>query len=173
METNLSRIFVSHASLDNRQAVALRTWLVAQDPPLANEVFLDTDPDTGLRPGERWKNQLISATSRCEAVICLLSASWESSPECIGEYRTAENLGKQIMCARLEDGTGQRTGEWQHCDLFTDGLPGTDAEKIPLRGGPPVAFAKMGLHQLREAIAERGSARKIWSGPRLARRARA
>jgi TIR domain/AAA ATPase domain len=167
LETNLSRIFVSHASLDNRQAVALRTWLVAQDPPLANEVFLDTDPDTGLRPGERWKNQLISATSRCEAVICLLSASWESSPECIGEYRTAENLGKQIMCARLEDGTGQRTGEWQHCDLFTDGLPGSDVEKIPLRGGPPVVFAKMGLHQLREAIrgAGIGAENFVWPPP--------
>jgi TIR domain/AAA ATPase domain len=167
LESDLSRIFVSHSSLDNRQAVALRTWLIAQDPPLANEVFLDTDPDTGMRPGERWKNQLVSATSRCEAVICLLSASWESSPECIGEYRTAENLGKQIMCARLEDGTGQRTGEWQHCDLFIDGLPDSDVEKVPLRGGPAVMFAKKGLHHLREAIrgAGIGAENFVWPPP--------
>lgn len=62
---------VSHSSKDNRQAHALRGWLVAQDPPLANEIFLDTDSDTGLKPGAKWKSQLVSANSRCEAVICL------------------------------------------------------------------------------------------------------
>jgi hypothetical protein len=46
----VSRIFVSHSSTDNRQAQALRAWLVAQNPPLANEIFLDTDSDTGPKP---------------------------------------------------------------------------------------------------------------------------
>jgi hypothetical protein len=61
-------------------------------------------------------------------------------------------MGKQILCARLEDGTGQRTTEWQHCDLFADGLPDRDVETIPVRRGAPVVFVKAGLHQLREAI---------------------
>ena len=107
----MSRIFVSHCSKDNRQAQALRAWLVGQDPPLANEIFLDTDTDTGLKPGVKWKNELVSANSRCEVVICLLSTDWESSPECLAEYRTAENLGKQILCARLQDGTGRYTSD--------------------------------------------------------------
>ena len=136
----MSRIFVSHSSKDNRQAQALRVWLVAQDPPLANEIFLDTDPDTGLKPGVKWKNELVSANSRCEAVICLLSTNWESSPECLAEYRTAENLGKQILCARLQDGTGRYTSEWQHTDLFADGLPDEDVETIAVRGGAPVVI---------------------------------
>ncbi|HUO37031.1 MAG TPA: AAA family ATPase, partial [Mycobacterium sp.] len=152
----MSRIFVSHSGLDNRPAVAVRTWLVAQDPPLANEIFLDTDPVTGLKPGVRWKTELISANSRCEVVVCLLSKSWESSPECVTEYRTAENMGKQILSARLEQGTGTRTAEWQHCDLFVDGLPEEATEKIAVPGGPPVIFAKAGLHQLREAIRRAG-----------------
>ena len=126
----MSRIFISHSGRDNRQATALRAWLVTQDPPLANEIFLDNDPDMGMMPGERWKNQLISANSRCEAVICLLSKNWESAPECRTEYRTAENMGKQILCARLEHDTGAYTGEWQHCDLFADGLPHKDVEKV-------------------------------------------
>jgi hypothetical protein len=107
----VSRIFVSHSSKDNRQAQALRGWLVAQDPPLANEILLDTDTDTGLKLGAKWKNQLVSANSRCEAVICLLSNNWESSPEYLTEYQTAENLGKQIVCARMQDGTGRHTSE--------------------------------------------------------------
>jgi hypothetical protein len=40
---------VSHPSKDNRQAEAcLRAWLVAEDPPVANEIILDTDTDFGL-----------------------------------------------------------------------------------------------------------------------------
>ena len=158
---------MSHSSKDNRQAEALRAWLVAQDPPLANEIFLDTDTDTGLKPGVKWKNQLVSANSRCEAVICLLSTNWESSPECLAEYRTAENLGKQILCARLQDGTGRYTGEWQYTNLFADGLSGEDVETTPVRGGPPVVFAKVGLHQLRDAIRGAGIAAEnfVWPSP--------
>ena len=43
----VSRIFLSHSSRANRAAVALKQWLAEQDPPLANEIFLDTDPDNG------------------------------------------------------------------------------------------------------------------------------
>ena len=154
----MSRIFVSHSSKDNRQAQALRAWLVGQDPPLANEIFLDIDAGTGLKPGVKWKNQLVSANSRCEAVICLLSTSWESSAECLAEYRMAENLGKQILCARLQDGTGRYTSDWQHTDLFVDGLPAKDVETIAVRGGAPVVFAKAGLDQLRAAIRGAGIA---------------
>ena len=163
----MSRIFVSHSSKDNRQAEALRGWLVAQDPPLASEIFLDTDIGTGLKLGVKWKNELIRANSRCEAVICLLSHNWESSPECLAEYRTAENLGKQILCARLQDRTGRHTSEWQHTDLFPDGLPDEDVETIPVRGGPPVLFAKAGLHQLRDAIRGAGIAAEnfVWPPP--------
>ena len=163
----MSRIFVSHSSKDNRQAEALRAWLVGQDPPLANEIFLDTDIGSGLKPGVKWKNELVSANSRCEVVICLLSNSWESSPECLAEYRTAENLGKQILCARLQDGTGRHTSEWQHTDLFADGLPGQNVETIAVRGGPPVVFAKVGLNQLRDAVRGAGIAAEnfVWPPP--------
>ncbi|WP_373877549.1 hypothetical protein [Mycobacterium kiyosense] len=53
-----------------------------QDPSLANEIFLDTDPTTGIRSGARWKEELRRANARCEAVICLLSRHWESQCCC-------------------------------------------------------------------------------------------
>lgn len=136
----MSRIFLSHSSLDMRQAIALKRWLAGQDPPLANEIFLDVDVDVdaGLRTGTRWKQALSRANARPEAVVCLLSANWEASHECKGEYRTAENLNKQIFCARLEPSTGDDlTSEWQRCDLFGDG-PKT---QIDIGSGPPVDFA--------------------------------
>ena len=133
----MSRIFLSHSSPDNREAVALKQWLAEQRPELANEIFLDIDPESGLQPGARWKGQLFKSNSRCEAVICLLSTCWEASAECKTEYRTAEGLGKQILCARLEDlGDTDITAEWQRCDLFAEGAQ----TEIEIAGGPPVRF---------------------------------
>jgi hypothetical protein len=118
----MARIFLSHSSRDAREAIALKRWLVGQDPDLAEEIFLDLDPVTGIQPGERWKEALRRSNARCEAVICLLSEHWEASAECRTEFRTAETLGKLILCARLEPLVeGGTTGEWQRCDLFGEG----------------------------------------------------
>ena len=138
----MSRIFLSHSSLDSREALALKRWLVDQEPPLATDIFLDIDPEVGLRPGERWKDRLQQASAKCEAVVCLLSSNWEASHECKTEYRVAENLNKQILCARLEPSAGDDlTSEWQRCDLFGE----SDMTSIDVGGGPPVMFATGGL----------------------------
>jgi TIR domain len=149
VERAVSRIFVSHSSADNRQAVALMAWMSGVRPELANEIFVDVSAETGLRPGQRWKDALRQANDRCEVVICLLSLSWENSPNCKTEYLTAENLGKQILVARLEDlGDTDITSEWQRCDLFADG-PQTE---IAVSGGEPVRFNTAALDQLKKAI---------------------
>jgi WD40 repeat protein len=146
---NVSRIFLSHSSRDNRQAIALVQWLSDVRPELATEIFLDVSAETGLRPGQRWKEALRQANDRCEAVICLLSHNWERSPNCKTEYLTAENLGKQILVARLEDvGDTDITSEWQRCDLFADGAQ----SQIAVSGGPPVRFNTGALDRLKKAI---------------------
>lgn len=160
----MSRIFLSHSSLDTREALALKQWLAEQDPPLANEIFLDVDPSSGLQTGTRWKDALRRANARCEAVICLLSPNWEDSQECRVEYRTAENLNKQIFMARLAPSTGDDlTSEWQRCDLFGAG-PRTP---IDIGGGPPVEFATAGLYRLRDGIrgAGIGAESFVWPPP--------
>ena len=160
----MSRIFLSHSSLDAREALALKRWLVGQEPPLATDIFLDIDPEVGLRPGERWKDRLQQASAKCEAVVCLLSSNWEASHECKTEYRVAENLNKQILCARLEPSAGDDlTSEWQRCDLFGE----SDMTSIDVGGGPPVMFATGGLYRLRDAIRGTGvSAHSfVWPPP--------
>ena len=47
----------------------MKAWLIEHEPGLAEEIFLDLDPHTGIRPGERWKEALNQANTRCEAVI--------------------------------------------------------------------------------------------------------
>jgi WD40 repeat protein len=160
----VSRIFLSHSSRDMRDAVALKRWLAEQDPPLANEIFLDVDRESGLQAGTRWKDALRRANARCEAVICLLSANWEASHECKTEYRTAENLNKQIFVARIEASTGDDlTAEWQRCDLFGDGAK----TQVDADGGPPVEFSTEGLYRLRDGIrcAGIGADSFVWPPP--------
>ncbi|WP_242702223.1 toll/interleukin-1 receptor domain-containing protein, partial [Arthrobacter cavernae] len=163
----MPRIFLSHSSKDNRQAMALKRWLVEQDPGLADEIFLDLDPATGIAAGERWKEALRRANERCEAVICLLSANWEASRECLAEYRTAENLGKLILCARLEpDADGGITGEWQRCDLFGNG-PATEIE-VALNGeSRTIEFLTEGLQRLHRGLRKAGIGAEhfVWPQP--------
>jgi hypothetical protein len=131
--------------------MAVKAWLVEQEPGLAEEIFLDLDPRTGIRPGERWRQALQQANTRCEAVICLLSKNWEASRECQTEFRYAENLGKTILCARLEALADTNiTSEWQRCDLFPDHGPTTAVDIAD--GGMPVVLDTMALQRLRGAL---------------------
>ena len=148
---SVSRVFLSHSSRDSRQAVAVRQWLIEQEWGLVDEIYLDLDPHTGIRPGERWKEALNRASARCEAVICLLSKHWLKSVECQVEFRHAENLGKTILCARLEPLPDTNiTSEWQRCDLFPDHGPTTDVDVGD--GGKPVVLATEGLQRLLDGL---------------------
>ena len=145
----MSRVFLSHSSRDNREALALKMWLSEQRPELANEIFLDIDADTGLRLGAQWGHQLMTSNSRCENVVCLLSKSWLESRECTVEFRTAEGFGKRILIARLENtADSDITSHWQRCDLFTEGTQ--TAIEVP--AGPPVRFNTGALDQLKKAL---------------------
>jgi hypothetical protein len=75
----VSRIFLSHSSLNNAEAVGLRDWLAEQG---WDDVFLDLDPERGIVAGERWERALHEAASRCEAVLFLVSRAWLDSRWC-------------------------------------------------------------------------------------------
>jgi WD40 repeat protein len=166
----VSRIFLSHSGADARQALALKKWLVEQDPPLANEIFLAIDPSGGLLPGDRWKVELKRAAGRCEAVVCLLSQSWANSHECKVEFRLAEQLNKQVLCARLEPSPADElSSEYQRCDLFREGR----TTAIDLDDGTSVEFATEGLFRLRDAVRGTGIGARsfVWPPPNEPERA--
>jgi len=102
----MPRIFLSHSSIDGRQATALKRWLVQHDPSLERQIFLDTDIKTGMRGGEQWTVTLHRNLASCQALLCLISKNWETSKECHHEYRGAEDRGRTIFCARLEPDAG-------------------------------------------------------------------
>ena len=96
----MSRIFLSHSSANNAEAVALRDWLNREG---WDDVFLDVDPDRGIAAGERWERALNEAANRCEAVLFVVSRAWLASDWCIKEFNLAHRLNKRLFGLLVED----------------------------------------------------------------------
>jgi hypothetical protein len=95
--TIVPRIFVSHSSHDNFEALAFKAWLVDEGWH-PDDIFLDLH---GIGAGERWKEALAKANERCEAVVLLASPESLKSTECRIEIHMAEDYGKEIIVAIL------------------------------------------------------------------------
>ena len=113
----MSRVFLSHSSRDNRQAIALKRWLEQAEPGLVGEIYLDMDPETGIQTGMRWTEALWQVNARCEAVICLLSGSWAPLKSAM------PSTGRPRACTNRSSARGSKTfteedmtRAWQSCD---------------------------------------------------------
>jgi hypothetical protein len=72
----VARLFISHWSRNNDKAIEVRDWRAANG---WEDVFLDLDPERGIVAGQRWKEALHQAASRCEVVLALVSPEWLAS----------------------------------------------------------------------------------------------
>ena len=86
----MSRIFISHSSRNNAEALALRDWLVAQG---YDDIFLDLD---NIVSGAKWRRALAASMQRCKAVIYLISEHWVNSEECKLEYAAARDANETL-----------------------------------------------------------------------------
>ncbi|WP_447802807.1 TIR domain-containing protein [Pseudomonas serbica] len=119
----MARIFLSHSTTDERQAVALKHWLGQNG---SDDVFLDVDPQRGLIAGERWQEALKRAADRCEAVLFVISPAWAKSKWCLAEFLLTKSLNKRIFGLVLKDEAigelpSEMTSEWQLCHLVGPG----------------------------------------------------
>jgi tetratricopeptide (TPR) repeat protein len=156
----MSRIFLSHSSKDNFEALALRNWLAIEG---WDDVFLDLDPNRGIAAGERWERSLHAAANRCEAVIFLVSGNWLASGWCLKEYWLARQLNKKLFAVIIDPTTGmtdlppELSGTWQAVNLSAgqDGrmLPATLPDAHEERH---VVYSVDGLRRLRNGLAKAG-----------------
>src|SRR5678815_2355138 len=120
----MARIFLSHSSVDEREAVALNKWLKDNG---WDDVFLDIDPQRGLVAGERWQEALRQAVDRCEAVVFIVSPAWAKSKWCLAEFLLAksqqkQNFGVVLKHVPIRELPREMTSEWQLSDrhVFED-----------------------------------------------------
>jgi TIR domain len=112
----MSRIFLSHSSKDDFEAIAIRDWLASQG---WDDVFLDLDPERGIAAAERWERALHEAAQRCQAVVFLVSGNWLASGWCVREYSLARSLNKTLFAVLIDpekmiaDLPEELKGTWQ------------------------------------------------------------
>lgn len=164
----MSRIFLSHSSGNNAEAIALQDWLISHG---WDDLFLDLDPERGLKAGERWQAALKQAAERCELVIFLVSPEWAVSKWCLAEFLLARNLNKRIFGVIVEptplaDLPTEMTAEWQLVDL-TAGTRDHQAIVTPPPGDKTatVAFAENGLERLRIGLMQAGLDARYFAWP--------
>ncbi|MFD1691460.1 toll/interleukin-1 receptor domain-containing protein [Azotobacter chroococcum] len=153
----MSRIFLSHSSVDEREAVALKQWLADNG---WDDVFLDVDAERGLIAGERWQEALKRAADRCEAVVFVVSPAWAKSKWCLAEFLLAKSLNKRIFGVVIKSVAfgelpTEMTAEWQLCHLV--GLGATETIACLHREQPvEVAFLAEGLGRLKAGLQNAG-----------------
>lgn len=163
----MARIFISHSSADNAEAIALRDWLVAEG---WDDLFLDLDPERGIVAGERWERRLNEAANRCEAVVFLVSRDWLASRWCLREFNLASRLNKRMFGILvedipMEDLPSDLTASWQIVRLAA----GTDhvmmRARMPDGDERSVTFSKAGLRSLKTGLSRAGLDARFFAWP--------
>jgi formylglycine-generating enzyme required for sulfatase activity len=164
----VSRIFLSHASNDSAQAVALRDWLEREG---WDDIFLDLDPERGIAAGERWERALNQAVNRCEAVLFVVSRAWLDSRWCQREFNLAHKLNKRLFGLLIEplplaELPVDLTGTWQVTDLVCGGDHASFQVKLPrIHQEVDVSFSQEGLRRLRAGLVKAGLDPRFFAWP--------
>lgn len=157
----MSRIFLSHSSVNNAEAIAVRDWMNAQG---WDDVFLDLDPERGLAAGDRWQTALKAAVGRCELVVVLVSPDWAASSWCKTEFLLTKlgNSPKAILPVivaptPLSALPTEIRADYHVVDL-TAGLRSVAFKVTPPGAEKPsaVAFSEEGLRGLKAGIMRLG-----------------
>lgn len=164
----MARIFLSHSSENNAEAIAVRNWLAEQG---WDDVFLDLDRERGLKAGERWREALKRASASCELVLFIISPAWARSQWCLAEFLLAKQLNKRIFGVIIQPTSiaslpVEMSAEWQLVDLASGVLDYEATVAVPRRSEPEkVHFASDGLIRLRIGLREAGLDPKYFAWP--------
>jgi hypothetical protein len=137
-KTEMTAIFISHSSADNLAAAEMKRWLEAQGH---TSLFLDFDPEAGIKGGSGWEQTLYQQLRQCQAVIALLTPHWLASKWCFAELVQARERGKVIFPVKVQPcEAGGVFSDIQHIDLTAQPEEGYHRLKIGLleRGLDPL-----------------------------------
>jgi hypothetical protein len=155
----MARIFISHSSQNNAEALALRDWLVSQG---WSDLFLDIDPVDGLVAAQRWQVALRQSIGHCRAVIFCISPEWRTSEYCLSEFNEAMHAGATpvgvvINPIELDRIPAEMTKHWQVVDLTRGGTMLSFVVAPPPKRVPVVVrFPEEELQRLRSGLAKLG-----------------
>lgn len=95
----MTAIFISHSSADNDAAAEMKHWLESQGH---TSLFLDFDPEMGIKGGSDWEETIYRKLRQSQAVIALLTPNWVASKWCFAELVHARESGKAILPVKIQ-----------------------------------------------------------------------
>lgn len=95
----MSTLFISHSSKDNSTAKHFSAKLFEEGH---QSIFLDFDPDIGIKAGVSWERTLYTKLRSCRAVIALCSDNYIASQWCFAEIALARMEGKQVFVMQID-----------------------------------------------------------------------
>lgn len=95
-------LFISHRTADKKAALDLleRAKRRGYDE---RQLFLDSDPQSGIQPGDPWEQTLYSSLAKSRAMIVLCSSQWLTSHWCFVELGYAKAAAMAIFPLLIED----------------------------------------------------------------------
>ena len=127
----MTAIFISHSSADNAAADKMKAWLESKGH---TSLFLDFDPEAGIKASSDWEQMLQQKLRQCQAVIALLTPHWLASKGCFVELAQARAGGKAIFPVKIQDcQAGGVFSDIQPIDLTTQPEEGYRRLEIGLK----------------------------------------
>lgn len=96
----MARVFISHASENAERAARIHGWLMRE----GHEVFLAEHPQEGIAVGDEWEQRLYERLRWADAVVCLVTSEYLSSPWCTAEVGIARARGSRVLPLLAEHG---------------------------------------------------------------------
>ena len=141
----MASIFLSHSSQDNEVAADLSRRLKEHG---YDSLFLDFDPDSGIKAGRDWERELYRNLKLAGAVVVLCSPHSMASRWCFVEIAQAKALGKPIFPVTISSVPGREHPErppGDRPDRTRGGRSLSTALRRPSRrGARPVRTASTG-----------------------------
>jgi len=147
----VANVFISHAGADLGWADEIRQWL-SED---GHQVFLDSDKEYGIAAGDEWRPRLYERLRWADAVICVVTPPYLTSPWCAAEIGAAQALGSEILPVRAssEPLDDRLLTSKQYVDVVADASGARDRLRLRLsvidgtggRGWPDDASPYPGL----------------------------
>jgi energy-coupling factor transporter ATP-binding protein EcfA2 len=96
----MARVFVSFASKDLPLATEVHRWLADH----GHDAFLDRDLHDGILVGDAWQQRLHERLRWADALVCVLTSAYLTSPWCSAELGIAQSRGGRLLPVRAEEG---------------------------------------------------------------------
>jgi hypothetical protein len=96
----MARVFVSHSGQDAALAGEVHRWVIDD----GHQAFLDQDLYDGIRVGDQWQQRLHERLRWADAVMCVLTSAYITSPWCSAELGIAQSRGNRLLPVRAEPG---------------------------------------------------------------------